>query len=109
MLSLWQRLEDLGDDDIALGPHLKEKTCDWFRLKTIISLMKPVTGFFLYVIDLLVLQGTSKSTRKKSQEYGSVACPLHFILIMTVFLLLLLRVKEDFCPGRRPHSGTIEL
>jgi len=33
-------LEDLGDVDIALGPHL----------------------------DLLVLQGTTKSTRKKSQE-----------------------------------------
>jgi len=28
--------EDLGDVDIALGPHLEEKTCDRFRLKTII-------------------------------------------------------------------------
>jgi len=32
-------LEDLGDVDIALGPHLEEKKCDRFRLKTIISLM----------------------------------------------------------------------
>jgi len=31
-------LEDLGDDDIALGPHLEAKTCDLFRLKTIIRL-----------------------------------------------------------------------
>jgi len=31
-------LEDLGDADIALGPHLEEKTCDRFRLKTIIRL-----------------------------------------------------------------------
>jgi len=28
-------LEDLGDDDIALGPLFEEKTCDRFRLKTI--------------------------------------------------------------------------
>jgi len=28
-------LEDLGDDDIALGPHLEVKICDRFRLKTI--------------------------------------------------------------------------
>jgi len=33
----WTSLEDLGDVDIALGPHLEEKTCDRFRLKTIIS------------------------------------------------------------------------
>jgi len=31
-------LEDLGDVDIALGPHLEEETCDRFRLKTIIRL-----------------------------------------------------------------------
>jgi len=42
-------LEDLGDVDIALGPHLEEKTCEHLQ-------------------DLLVLQGTTKSTRKKSQE-----------------------------------------
>jgi len=51
-------LEDLGDANIALGPHLEEKTCD--RLKTIIRLQ-----------DLLVLQGTTKSTRKKSQVFIS--------------------------------------
>jgi len=33
-------LEDLGDDDIAQGPHLEVKTCDRFRSKTIISLME---------------------------------------------------------------------
>jgi len=31
-------LEDLGDDDFALGPHLEVKTSDRFRLKTIIRL-----------------------------------------------------------------------
>jgi len=30
-------LEDLGDDDITLGPHLEVKTCDRFRLKTIMT------------------------------------------------------------------------
>jgi len=39
-----EELEDLGDDDIALGPRFWGKTCDRFRLKTIIRL---VTGFYL--------------------------------------------------------------
>jgi len=30
------KLEDLRDANIALGPHLEEKTCDRFWLKTII-------------------------------------------------------------------------
>jgi len=34
-----QLLEDLEDDDMALGPHFEVKTCDRFGLKTIISLM----------------------------------------------------------------------
>jgi len=29
-------LEDLGDDDIALGAHLEVKSCDRFLLKPII-------------------------------------------------------------------------
>jgi len=33
-----EEVEDLGDDDIALGLHLDVKTCDRFRLKTIIRL-----------------------------------------------------------------------
>jgi len=44
-------VEDLGDDDIALGPQLEEKTCDRVRLKTIIRLM---------------IQGATKSTKMKS-------------------------------------------
>jgi len=53
-------LEDLGDDDIALGPHLEEKTCVRFRS---VGRCCP-RG----LQDLLVLQGTTKSTRKKSQD-----------------------------------------
>jgi len=77
--------EDLRRDDIALKPHFEEKTCDRYQLKTIIRLMSPVksrsdwwwfsteTGHrFLpqsvalvrcqRLQDLLVLQGTKKST-----------------------------------------------
>jgi len=46
-------LEDLGGDDIALGPH--------FPLSVVLVQCRRLQ-------DLLVLQGTTKSTRKKSQE-----------------------------------------
>jgi len=70
-------LEGLGDDDIALGPHLEVKTChqtlDGFQ-------PKPVTGLPLSVVlvpcrrlqDLLVLQGTTKSTRNKTNPYAPI-------------------------------------
>jgi len=43
-----EELEDLGDAYIALGPHLEEKTCDRFRLKTIIRLTstRPATNLY---------------------------------------------------------------
>jgi len=49
-------LEDLGDNDIALGPHLEEKT-----------------DVVLVPCHLLVLLGTTKSTRNKSQEEESIS------------------------------------
>jgi len=57
-------LEDLGDVDIALGPHLEEKTCDRFFPLSVVLVR------CLHLQDLLVLQGTTKSTRKKSQEHS---------------------------------------
>jgi len=68
------KLEDLGDDDIALGPHL------YIDVK-IISLMmvfnrnlsQQVLPLSVVLVrrlqDFLVLQGTTKSTRKKSQQF----------------------------------------
>jgi len=44
-----EELEDLGDDDIALGPHLEEKTCDRYRLKTIIRLTSTRQATNLYI------------------------------------------------------------
>jgi len=50
-----EELEDLGDVDIALGPHLEEKTCDRFRLKTIIRLsLSVVLVRCQHLQDLLV-------------------------------------------------------
>jgi len=37
-------LEELGDDDIALGPLLGVKTCDRFLLKTIIKSSRSSSG-----------------------------------------------------------------
>jgi len=59
-------LEDLGDDDMALGPHFEGETCDRFRLISIIRLSDLRC---LRLDDLLVLQGTTKTTRKKAQEF----------------------------------------
>jgi len=56
-------LEDLGEDDIALGPHLEVNTGHRFLLLSVVL-----------VQDLLVLQGTTKSTRKKSQLLNVRTC-----------------------------------
>jgi len=69
--SLHLPLEDLGDDDIALEPHVEVKTCDRFRLITIIRLVcrsQVFTSTCGPIVqcprlqDLLVLQGNMIST-----------------------------------------------
>jgi len=44
-----EELEDLVDDDIALGPHLEVKTCDRVSVEKSDDGFqpKPVTGFYL--------------------------------------------------------------
>jgi len=60
--------EGLADEDIVLGgPQFEVKTYDRFRLKTIIRLSSVVLVRCRRLQDLLVLQGTTKSTRKESQ------------------------------------------
>jgi len=51
-------IEDLGDDDIALGPHLEEGKI-WFLPQSVV-----LVGC-CRLRDILVLLGTTKSTRKK--------------------------------------------
>jgi len=65
-------LEDFGVDDIA-RPHFELKTCVWFRVEASgegrffpQSVLSPSAKRRLR--DLLVLQGTTKSTKKKLQE-----------------------------------------
>jgi len=54
--------EDLGDDDMALGPHLGEKPCDRFLPLSVVLVRCH------RLQNLLILQGTTKSAREKSQE-----------------------------------------
>jgi len=67
-------LEDLVDEDIALGPHLDTKT--FVSLNMVFNRNRSLVFTSKCVVlvrcrrlqDLLVLQGTTKSTRKKSHE-----------------------------------------
>jgi len=61
LLPLGIQLENLGDDDIALGPLLEVKTVLPLSV-VLVRCRRPKSS--------IVLQGTTKSTRKKFQELG---------------------------------------
>jgi len=49
-----EELEDLGDDDIAMGSHFNVKTCGRFWLKTIIRLTSTRRGLVVRAATTLV-------------------------------------------------------